>query len=80
LRIVAVNLGESPEVVQTWVVSFGLTFDVVLDSRQEIAALYYLRGQPSTYVVSPSGIITHIFYGPVNFNTLRNAISPYLAE
>jgi peroxiredoxin len=74
VRIIAVNLGESREEVAAWVEAFGLTFDVVLDARQEVAALYALRGQPSTYVVSPDGIITAIFYGAVKMNTL----SPYL--
>lgn len=78
LRILAVNLGEPSPLVSEWVRSFGLTFDILLDARQSVAALYYLRGQPSTYIISPQGIITDIFYGPVSAGALRAALAPYL--
>jgi peroxiredoxin len=71
LRVVAINLGESSDLVRAWVDEFGLTFDILLDPQQSIAALYQIRGQPSTYVVSPSGIITAIFYGPVSAEQLQ---------
>jgi peroxiredoxin len=77
LRVLAVNLGETPQLVQGWVDTFGLTFDVLLDRNQQIAALYQLRGQPSTYVISPEGIITQIFFGPTNQDSLKAAIAPF---
>jgi peroxiredoxin len=74
LRVLAVNLGETPEAVRAWVDEFGLTFDMLLDPQQTVAALYQIRGQPSTYVVSPSGIITAIYYGPVSEEQLRAVV------
>lgn len=79
LRLLAINLGEPPNVIRPWVDSFGLTFDILLDESQSLAALYYLRGQPSTYVVSPQGIITQIYFGQTSKTTLEAAISPYLS-
>jgi len=55
----------------------GLTFDIVLDLEQKVAAMYRLRGQPSTFVISPEGIIEHIRYGPVTLDTLRAQIGAY---
>lgn len=78
LKVLAINLGESEAVVRNWVNSLGLTFEVVLDPEQRIASLYRLRGQPSTYVVSPEGIITHIFYGPTTAESLQSAVMPYV--
>jgi peroxiredoxin len=78
LRILAVNLGESPALIRDWQHSLGLTYDILLDEQQTVAALYYLRGQPSTYVLSPAGVITHIFYGPVSETVLRSAVAEYL--
>ncbi len=78
LRILAINLGEGPAAVREWQTTLGLTYDLLLDSQQETAARYYLRGQPSTYVVSPNGIITHIYYGPVSDQALRNTLTAYL--
>ena len=77
LRILAVNLGESPDVIEPWVREMGLTFDIVLDPEQNVAAMYRLRGQPSTFVISPEGIIDHISYGPVTMETLRAQIGAY---
>ena len=49
VRVLAVNLGESRDLIVDWVTQFGLTFDIVLDTDRSIADLYRLRGQPSTY-------------------------------
>jgi cytochrome c biogenesis protein CcmG, thiol:disulfide interchange protein DsbE len=77
LRLVAVNLGETAETARAWAQRLGLTFDIVLDEQQQVSALYQLRGQPSTYVIAPNGIITHIFYGPITEATLIGALAPY---
>jgi peroxiredoxin len=79
LRLLAVNLGETPATARRWAGSLGLTFDLLSDPRGDIAALYALRGQPSTYIISPSGIITAIFYGPASGDALRGALAPYLS-
>lgn len=78
LRIVAVNLGERPEKAREWVEALGLTFDVVLDEQGTTAARYHLRGQPSTFIIAPDGIITHIIYGPASAAALHAALLPYL--
>jgi cytochrome c biogenesis protein CcmG/thiol:disulfide interchange protein DsbE len=80
LRILAVNLGEDPQTAREWGRGLGLTFDLLSDPRGDIAAVYALRGQPSTYVISPSGIITAIFYGPASGDALRSALAPYLSD
>ncbi len=78
LHILAINLGEEPAAVREWQTTLGLTYDLLLDTQTSTAARYYLRGQPSTYVVSPTGIITHIYYGPVSDQALRANIAAYL--
>jgi thiol-disulfide isomerase/thioredoxin len=79
LRVLAVNLGESEDIVRDWVAELGLTLDIVPDTKREIETLYQLRGTPSTYVVAPNGIITQIFYGPVSESQLREAIASYVS-
>lgn len=78
VRVLAVNLGEPLDLIVDWVTHFGLTFDIVLDAEQTIAANYRLRGQPSTYIVSPEGTITAIFYGPTTQQALEAALEPFL--
>ncbi len=74
VRIVAVNIGESRPIVEQWVNEMGLTFDIILDEQGDVVASYQLRGEPSTFIISPEGIITDVFYGAVSENTLRNRI------
>lgn len=74
VRIIGVNLGEPQRDIIAWVERFDLTFDIVLDPSQDVSKAYRLRGQPSTYVINPDGIITHIFYGAVNQDALQRAI------
>lgn len=80
LRILGINLGETREAVAAWQQAFALSYDLLLDPSQHVAALYRLRGQPTTYIVSPRGTITHIFYGPINAGTLRDSLATILQE
>lgn len=71
LRILAINSGESADVVQTWVEDLGLHFDILLDQGRQIERLYRVRGQPTTYVLSPEGEIVAVFLGPTSAATLK---------
>ena len=74
LHILAINLGESARVVREWQNALGLTYDMLVDERQATAVRYALRGQPSTYVIAPNGLITNIFYGPASPEALQAAL------
>ncbi len=78
VRVLAINLGEPRNLIVDWVQQLGLTFDVILDPTQSVASLYRLRGQPSTYVVAPNGMITSIFYGPTTRQSLEAVLEPFL--
>ncbi len=78
IPVLAVNLGESRDQIVDWVARLGLTFDIALDADGSIASLYRLRGQPSTYIVSPGGVITGIFYGPTTRQSLEAALAPFI--
>ena len=78
LRVLGVNLGEGKTDVAAWVQQFGLTFDILLDDGQRIATMYQLRGQPSSYLIAPNGVITQIYYGPTTRQSLEDAIAPFL--
>jgi peroxiredoxin len=74
LRVLAVNLGEPPDVIHTWQQAHQLTYDLLIDPQQQVAGQYHLRGQPSTYVIAPDGRISAIFFGPVSESTLIAAL------
>lgn len=73
--VLAVNLGETPETIRAWQLAYGLTYPLLVDPQQQVAARYHLRGQPSTYVISPAGIIKAIFFGPVSEQALLAAFN-----
>lgn len=79
LRILAVNMGESADVIAPWVASLGLTFDILLDEDELLPVLYRVLAQPSTFIIAPDGAISHIFYGPVTRGQLENALRPHLS-
>jgi thiol-disulfide isomerase/thioredoxin len=74
VRILALNIGENPEIVTAWVQEYSLSFDILLDRDETVYALYRLRGLPSTYVLDADGIITAIFYGATNAAALTDAL------
>lgn len=77
VRILGVNMVEQRFVVEQWITTNRITFDILLDPQGRIVEEYRLRGQPSTYVIAPDGIITHIFYGSVSMDALRNALATH---
>jgi peroxiredoxin len=80
LRLLAINLGESPEQILRWFQTLGLDFDALLDPDGVLAARYHLRGQPSTIIIAPNGVITHILYGPADHAALEAAVRPLLPD
>jgi peroxiredoxin len=74
IRILGVNLGESPQSVAQWIDEFDLTYDILLDPVQSVAQHYQIRGQPSTYVLDTQHMIRAIYYGSVSMEQLENDI------
>ncbi|MBL8154053.1 MAG: TlpA family protein disulfide reductase [Anaerolineae bacterium] len=80
LRVIGVNLGETAGMIREWAGGYGVRYDLVLDELGQIAALYQIRGQPTTYVIAPSGVITQIFFGAADEAAFEAAIAPLLAR
>ena len=78
IQLVGVNLSESPFTIAEWMERGGYTYPVVLDPSGEIAALYALRGQPTTIILSPGGMILQIFYGATTRAALEGVLAPFL--
>lgn len=74
ITIVGINLGESNAQIQSWVDSFGLTFDIVSDMNRNVERLYQVRGQPATYIIGEDGRISAIRYGATNAEELAQLI------
>ncbi len=63
LVILAVNLGESTAAVQEFMDKNGLSFTVLLDTKNEVGTQYNARYIPTTYLIDKDGIIRNIKVG-----------------
>lgn len=77
VSILGINIAEPRPVIAQWIERFGLTFEIVLDPNGRIYTDYRLIGQPTTYILNPDGIITHIFYGSTTADALQRAIDTH---
>ena len=63
VAILAINLGESSSRAEKFMRDFNLSFPVLLDTKQEVAAKYNIRGIPTTFFIDKDGIIQYIMAG-----------------
>ncbi len=59
LVVLGVNLGESPAEIREFMADFGLSFTMLLDSRQDVALTYNVRGIPTTLLIDEDGVIRY---------------------
>ncbi len=64
LEIIAVNVQESPSIIQPFVDDFGMDFPVALDKRGAVSDKYRILGLPMTYFIDRQGVIRSVFQGP----------------
>jgi len=62
-EILAVNGGEDRILVQPFIKNLNLSFPVLLDQQFEVHNKYQVTAIPSTFLVDKSGVITHRFFG-----------------
>ena len=63
LVVLAVNIGESSAKVKEFVLNYGLSFPVLLDTKGDIAQQYNIRAIPTTFFIDKSGAIKDIKIG-----------------
>ena len=64
--VLAVNLMENTDTIQTYADELGLSFPIALDPNGEINELFNVSAYPSTYVLDRDGVIRVTHAGPVN--------------
>jgi len=62
-QFLAVNVGETPELVREFVEDTDFTVRVVIDEHEEISDAYGVRGIPQLVVVGKDGRVAHIEVG-----------------
>lgn len=57
--ILAVNVGETADVIFEFTGSYPMSFPIPMDSDGRVVKDYPITGLPTTYIISPAGLATH---------------------
>jgi peroxiredoxin len=74
LVILLVDSGEDASLVRSFATEFQLTFPVLLDLEEEIAANYSIYAVPTVFALDENGIIQAVFLETFNQDQLEEAI------
>jgi len=76
LVVMAINIGESSSTAEGFMQSNGLSFTVLLDTRQNVAEMYNISGIPTTLFIDKDGIIQDKVIGAFpNKTQIENRLS-----
>jgi peroxiredoxin len=78
--VIAIESGEAPAEVKTFVYEQGLTFPVWLDPHGLSVDAFQNWNLPSSYVIDRSGMVRLSWTGGVNQATLEKYVTPLLEE
>jgi peroxiredoxin len=78
LRILAVNVGQSPSTAAAFVQDLGLSYGVALDEGSETARRYGVVGLPTTFFVDRSGHVRGKILGESDPETFEQMLTGLL--
>jgi cytochrome c biogenesis protein CcmG/thiol:disulfide interchange protein DsbE len=70
--MVGIVRGDETGTVQKYVRKNGVNWTIALDPQNQAALDFATRGQPETYAISPSGVVTAAKYGEMSTTDLEN--------
>ncbi len=77
LMLLAIDIGESPAKVESFLQTHNLSLPVLLDDKQVVAQKYSITGIPTTFFIDKDGIIQGKIVGAF---PSKEAIERYLAK
>ena len=81
LVVLAVNstAQDDPQAIAPFVAEYGLTFPILLDTKNEVGRAYQLRSLPSSFFIGRDGVIREVVIGgPMAEALLRTRIEEIL--
>lgn len=78
LVVLAINVGQSKELVVTFLANLKISYPVLLDSYSVIAKKYGVESTPMTFIVDKKGIIRGKFIGEVEGKAYEKMIMKML--
>lgn len=80
LVVLAMNVGQSPEVAERFARGLGISYEVALDEDAEVSGLYGVVGLPLTYFVDRQGRVRNKILGEASAETFGELASGLLQE
>lgn len=78
LAVLAVNLGEPREQVESFADAYQMTFPVLLDMEGQTRYLYPTRGIPTSLILDREGVVRNVLVGSADEETFTRLIEPLL--
>lgn len=78
--IIAVEAGEPPSEVRSFVEQYGLTFPVWPDRAQKSLRTFRNMSLPNSYVIDRTGTVRFTWTGAVSMQVLEQYVTPLLEE
>ncbi len=67
--LIAVNLGEEPEVLQEFLQKIQVGFTILLDENGTVARDWGLFAYPTSFLVNSEGEVKHVRYGEADWDS-----------
>lgn len=80
VEFVGVNVWDTPDAAEVFLVEFGVAYPTGVDADGAIALEYGVRGIPEKFFIGPDGSIQRKYVGPMPEEVLRGALDELLAE
>ncbi len=80
VEFVGVNVWDTPDAAEVFLVEFGVAYPTGVDTDGAIALEYGVRGIPEKFFIDADGVVRRKYVGPMPEDVLRNALDDLLAE
>jgi peroxiredoxin len=79
VAILAVNVGDARQLVESYAAASGLTFTLLADERAMIARQYGVAGFPTLFILDGEGIIRKKVLGDMDVKSLQHLVEQQIA-
>jgi thiol-disulfide isomerase/thioredoxin len=78
--VLGVDERESPDRIRSFTQSLGVRYPILIDDQQQYGRVYAAIGLPTTFIISPKGIVVRGFDGPLSYPQMVAAVEPLLRK
>ena len=80
VEFVGVNVWDTPDAAEVFLVEFGVAYPAGIDGDGAIALEYGVRGIPEKFFIDADGVVRRKYVGPMPEDVLRGTLDELLAE